>query len=41
MKLFEMEKNIKIKILIWHMVSEMVKKWLRQGFIIHAINPAH
>ena len=27
MKLFEMEKNLKIKILSWHMVGEMFKKW--------------
>ena len=28
-------------ILIWYMVSEMVKKRVRQGFILYAIIPAH
>ena len=27
MKLFKMGKNVKTKIIIWHMVGEMVKKW--------------
>ena len=29
MKLFKMGENVKLKILIWHMVGEMVKKWSR------------
>ena len=29
MKLFKIGKNVRLKILIWHMVSEMVKKWGR------------
>ena len=29
MKLFKIRKNERIKILIWHMVGEIVKKWGR------------
>ena len=29
-----------MKVLIWHMVGEMVKKWVGQDFIFHAIIPA-
>ena len=32
MKLFNVVKNIKIEILTWHMVVEMVKKWGRTRF---------
>ena len=32
MKLFETGKNVKIKILIWHVLGEMVKKWCRTRF---------
>ena len=40
MKLSKVVKNIKI--LIWHMVDEMVKKnGVGQSFIFHAIIPAH
>ena len=35
-----MGQNVEIKILIWYIVCEMVKKWLGQGFIFHAIIPA-
>ena len=42
MKLFIMEKkNVKIKILIWHMLEEIVKNPVEQGFIFHAITPAN
>ena len=34
MTLFKMEKNVKVTILIWHVVSEMVKKWVGQGFCL-------
>ena len=36
-----MGKNIRIKILIWHMVGGMVKKGVWQGFIFHVIISAH
>ena len=29
MKLFKIGKNVRIKILIWHMAGEMIKKWGR------------
>ena len=38
MKLFKIGKNVRIKILIWHMVGEMVKKWGR--FYFHVFIPA-
>ena len=34
MKLFIMGKNVKIEILIWHMVGEMVKKLDRARFYL-------
>ena len=40
MKLFKIENKVKLKILIWHMVSEMVKNWIRAIFYLHAIIPA-
>ena len=36
MKLFEMGKNVWIKILIWYKTGEMIKNWVEQGFIFHA-----
>ena len=36
MKLFEMGKNVSIKILIWYKTGEMIKNWVEQGFIFHA-----
>ena len=36
MKLFKIGKDVEIKILIWHMVGEMVTK-----FIFHESIPAH
>ena len=43
-KTFSNEKNVKTKILIgnWRraMLAEILKKWVGQGFIFHAINPA-
>ena len=36
MKLFKIGKDVEIKILIWHMVGEMVTK-----FTFHANIPAH
>ena len=41
MKLFEIGKNVRIKILIWHMAGEIVKNRARQGFIFHVIVSAH
>ena len=35
MKLFKIGKHVRIKILIWHMVSEMVK--IGQSLIFHVI----
>ena len=35
------KKNVKIKILIWHMSEEIVKNPVEQGFIFHAITPAN
>ena len=40
-KFLKWEKNVNIEILIWHMIGWMVKKWVRQGFIFHAIIPAN
>ena len=34
-----MGKNTRAKILIWHMVGEMVKNRVGQGFIFHVIIP--
>ena len=34
MKLLKMGINVKIKILIWHMVGEMVKTWGRAKFYL-------
>ena len=34
MNLLKWEINVKSEILIWHMLSEMVKKWSRTGFYI-------
>ena len=34
MKLLKWGKNIKIKILIWHMLGEMVKKWDRARYYL-------
>ena len=41
MKLFKMGKNVRIMMLICHMVGEVVKKWAGQGFIFQTIIPAH
>ena len=38
---FKMEKNVKIKILIWYMVGGVVKKCVGQGYIFHAIILVH
>ena len=39
MKRFKIGKNERLKILIGHIVGEMVK--IGQGFIFHAIIPTH
>ena len=37
MKLFKVGKNVKIKILIWHMMGEMVKKWFNYGHFFSTV----
>ena len=42
MKIFKMGKIVKIKILFYHMLDEMVKKnGVGQGFMFYAIIPAN
>ena len=38
-KFLKMGENTRAKILIWHMVGEMVKNRVGQGFIFHVIIP--
>ena len=41
MKLFKIGKNVRIKILIWHMAGEIIKKQGSARFFFHVIISAH
>ena len=41
MKIYKLGKSVNIKILIWYMVGKWLQNGVGQGFIFHAIIPAH